>query len=88
MEKASNDPTGTKDSKYSGPEYGPFRCDHCVHFGHDYNTCKHPKVVKDPEMETVRIDGKVYAKVKAGGCCEYFRGSGSMIDVPFAKVGL
>lgn len=55
-------PTGVGEANYSGPEDGPFRCGMCVHFI-EPNECIHPKVVEGP----------THGKVKAGGCCRFYR---------------
>ena len=84
------EPTGTKTTKYSPASEGPFRCDRCVHFlemqGH--SLCQHKDVVKDPEVKKVKLEGRDFAKVDRGGCCEYFRPIRQLVQITFEKLGL
>lgn len=63
---------GTKKVGYVAGKYGPFRCDHCVHFVSTVSGCTDPRVMADNEVP--QEDGKLrYAKVDKDGCCnEWF----------------
>lgn len=76
---------GTKKAGYATPEYGPFRCGHCIWFKVENSACKHPDVREDKEIEH-NSDGD--GMVKADGCCNYFRPTSKLIDIPFSKLGM
>ncbi len=57
---------GSAQSGYAGPENGPFECENCIHF-HAPNTCDHPQVQSDPEVN---------GQVDPEGCCNLFHPSG------------
>jgi len=69
---------GTKASGFSGG--GPFSCMDCVHRsphskrkdGSIADSCKHPKVMSDPELADDKLpDGTI--EVDADDCCRYVR---------------
>jgi hypothetical protein len=66
---------GTQQSGYVTPDLGPFECDNCTHFQAP-DTCDHPEVVSDPE-----VNGQVEAK----GCCNFFKSLGGSSDQQTAK---
>jgi len=76
---------GTKMSGYAGG--GPFSCMDCVHRtphskdanGEEVDSCKHPTVMADPELESRKLpDGKI--RVDNDDCCRFVRPTGG--DLP------
>ena len=70
--------TGTEDTGFSCG--GPFSCMNCVHrtphsknaSGKVVDSCKHPKVMKDPKLKDKRLpDGTI--EVDEDDCCRYVR---------------
>jgi hypothetical protein len=78
---------GTDETGYAGPQYGPFRCGHCVwfSFGKKSGRCHHPEVVADRDVPK---DPKGLAIVNQEGCCNEFRPTRKLEDIKFEDVGL
>ena len=72
---------------YLPSKCGPFRCDHCTYFVRPF-MCKHPEVVAEPKMKKVISEGKTFAGVEPGACCNEFHPDRAIDSVPFGAVGL
>lgn len=60
---------------YMGEDDGPFRCDHCTHYGPE-ERCNEPHIIERARKKQfgLRLDGK-RAVVQPGGCSDYFNPS-------------
>lgn len=73
----ANAPIGTPNLQYAPAKFGPYRCDHCVHYQPfkppvNVGGCSHPGAAKDAQQKKIPvIQGK--PAVEAGGCCKFFR---------------
>lgn len=67
-ESGKNAEIGVGHPHYAGPEHGPFRCDHCIHFRKP-TFCNHPDIVELKELP--KLNGRTVVHPK--GCCNYFR---------------
>lgn len=48
---------------------GPFRCDHCEYF--QDSSCRHEKVMRDPELQVLKLlNGRI--AVRGEWCCNEF----------------
>ena len=78
VEAGQEEELGTKDSGFSNG--GPFSCMNCIHrTPHSYDkdkkivdSCKHPKVVNDKELESRKLPDDTI-QVDKDDCCRYVR---------------
>lgn len=63
-------PVGVGDSRYAGPDLGPFKCEHCEYFKKP-TFCNNPTVKGDARKGKIPLlNGK--AVVHPRGCCNEY----------------